>query len=732
MWTGFFAWSQFGTLQGPPSPAQVAGWIRDWSVPVLLVAVIWLLVMRNSRSEAKRFADVSRQLSDESSRLETRLTTINSELSLAREFIASQSRDLESLGRQASDRLSQNADRLQSLISENSDQVETIGKVSTAALDNMEKLRSQLPVIANSARDVTSNIGNAGRTAHVQLQELIAGFKRLNEFGQASERQVETVRNQVSATIAEFGEKAETLGKFAEERHASLVEQGEEMRLQLRQFAEAAMSANRDRLKEMSAEIESAHISIRSTEEQSIEALRSRLAQLREQADAIAESLNEGGTRSFEEFTANLAAIDEAIGVRRQSHEDQTRSIAEHGETITAHLAELDKRIGDVTAHASEAESSLRENMTGFDDRLAEGRNVLADMGSRIWELTDASVRLLELIQAGSQHSRNELPNALIDAENRLKSVENRISALQASTAEAGMLSETLDANLAASQQRVADAAREIAALQERLGENSGAFSDKLEHLRAALEDVAERSHGIAERARSELAEAVEALSQSAEAVGRAMEESSAASLAGIAEKLGNESQKAVSRALEEHGAGAAAQLEAVSLKASETSREAAIQLRDQLAMVNELAANLETRVAHARQRAEEQVDNDFSRRVALITESLNSNAIDITRALDSEVADTAWGQYLKGDRGIFTRRAVSLIAASETKPILHLYESDKEFRDHVSRYIHDFEAMLRQVLSTRDGNALGVTLLSSDMGKLYVALAQAIERLRS
>ena len=48
-----------------------------------------------------------------------------------------------------------------------------------------------------------------------------------------------------------------------------------------------------------------------------------------------------------------------------------------------------------------------------------------------------------------------------------------------------------------------------------------------------------------------------------------------------------------------------------------------------------------------------------------------------------------------------------------------------------MSRYIHDFEAMLRQVLSTRDGNALGVTLLSSDMGKLYVALAQAIERLR-
>ena len=38
---------------------------------------------------------------------------------------------------------------------------------------------------------------------------------------------------------------------------------------------------------------------------------------------------------------------------------------------------------------------------------------------------------------------------------------------------------------------------------------------------------------------------------------------------------------------------------------------------------------------------------------------------------------------------------------------------------------------MLRSMLSTRDGNALSVTILGSDMGKLYVALAQSIERFR-
>ncbi len=63
---------------------------------------------------------------------------------------------------------------------------------------------------------------------------------------------------------------------------------------------------------------------------------------------------------------------------------------------------------------------------------------------------------------------------------------------------------------------------------------------------------------------------------------------------------------------------------------------------------------------------------------------------------------------------------------------MVRLYDEDERFRDNVNRYIHDFEAMLRQILTLRDGSPLGVTLLSSDMGKLYVALAQAIERLRA
>jgi hypothetical protein len=163
-----------------------------------------------------------------------------------------------------------------------------------------------------------------------------------------------------------------------------------------------------------------------------------------------------------------------------------------------------------------------------------------------------------------------------------------------------------------------------------------------------------------------------------------------------------------------------------------EAAQKATDRLMRQMLTISETSAALEARIADAKSEVEHSDQANFARRVALLVESLNSTAIDVTKIFSNDVTDTAWASYLRGDRGIFTRRAVKLLDGTEVKEILRNYENDNEFRDQVNRYIHDFEAMLRNVLASRDGSPLGVTLLSSDNGKLYVALAQAIERLRS
>ena len=153
--------------------------------------------------------------------------------------------------------------------------------------------------------------------------------------------------------------------------------------------------------------------------------------------------------------------------------------------------------------------------------------------------------------------------------------------------------------------------------------------------------------------------------------------------------------------------------------------------LAGQVRQLTEQTAIVEARIEDERAEREDADRDNISRRVSQLIESLHSASIDITRAFAPDVADSAWAAYLKGDRGVFTRRAVRILDAGEARDVARFYDANVEFRDQVNRYIHDFEAMLRQILAQRDGSPLGVTLLSSDMGKLYVALAQAIERLR-
>lgn len=271
-----------------------------------------------------------------------------------------------------------------------------------------------------------------------------------------------------------------------------------------------------------------------------------------------------------------------------------------------------------------------------------------------------------------------------------------------------------------------------IAGFKARLAEDAEDALARLQGLRGGFARLAEESGALASGAQDELRTALETLEAAITSAFATLDQGAREKTAALAEDIGGEAVQALERALRNEAAATIGKLEQAAAHASGVGREATIQLRDQLVRVNELTGNLEQRITRARELAEEQINNDFARRMALITDSLNSAAIDITSALSTEVTDTAWDAYLKGDRGIFTRRAVRLIDNGTAKDIATLYSDDETFKGNVNRYIHDFEAMLRAMLSTRDGHALSVTVLGSEMGKLYVALAQAIQRFRS
>lgn len=778
-WTAFFGWAIWREVLAQPAPAMWAGWIMQWSVPAGLIGIVWLLAMRSSRAEAHRFAASAALLSRESAELETRLKVVNRELSLAREFLAAQSRDLEALGRIAAERISVNAAELQALITTNGAQVDAIGSASETALGNMNRLRDDLPVIANAARDVANQIGGAGRTAGEQLDLMQSGFDRLAQSGSASEAQVQALGNQVSATLGGFEDQLARIETLVAGRFAALQSEAEAYRSRLETLEADALNGLGERARltatettQLVEQLRAADISAREQlaagiahlHEQLLEKLRlvdeidrttgaaatERMGQLRseiarfetqmaerdrlfaEQIEQRQAAIETHEIQASEVLAQRLAALDDAIAQRREAQLADTAQLIAHGEDIAAKLDKLGTLLGTIGQHGDMARTSLSTGLDTLGEQLAAKRAALAETEAQLASLTESGIRLLEIIQSGARATREDLPKAITVAEASLTSVEGRADKVNQLMLRSSQQGSDLSDYLVQTRSEIDAAEVAIAGFKSRLAEQSEDALARLQGLRGGFARLAEESGTLAGDTQERLGEALGLLEAAIAQAFTTLDTGTREKAAVLAESIGGEAVQALERALRNETAATIGKLEQAAAHASGVGREATIQLRDQLVRVNELTGNLEQRVARARELAEEQVNNDFARRMALITDGLNSAAIDITGALSTEVADSAWDAYLKGDRGIFTRRAVRLIDNGTARDIAALYGDDETFKANVSRYIHDFEAMLRSMLSTRDGHVLSVTVLGSDMGKLYVALAQAIQRFRT
>lgn len=749
-WTAFFGWSHLAAMQAGALPAQWASWVVEWSVPTALVGIVWLLTMRSSQAEARRFAGVAAAMNRESASLEARLKVVNRELSLAREFLAAQARDLEALGRIAAERLSVHAGELQGLITSNGAQVEAIGTASETALGNMNRLRDDLPVIANAARDVANQIGSAGRAAEEQLTQLTGGIERLGAAGAASEAQAVRLTGQVGDALGQFEAQVTRIEGLVAQRFAALQDQAEAYRLQIAALESEALAAHKARAEAAAEETDGIAARLTEAAESAQAGFAAAIAALRSDAEQVDNHLGERHraldeliqlrqaafetheAQASEVLAQRLAALDDALAQRREAQMAEIERLVAHGETMAQQATRLGEVIAAIGASGDAVRDQLGAGITGLMQQLAEKRSALAATEGQLAQLTDSSVRLLEILQSGARTCREDLAEAIGGANAQLEGVEARADKVEAlmlrSQAAGGELSDYLLRTRA----EIEAAEVAIAGFKSRLADDSDDALARLQGLRGGFARLAEDSSTLAGETQDALRAALGQLEAAIAQTFTTLEDGTRDKTRVLAETLGSEATEILERALRNETAATLGKLEQSAAHASGVGREAAIQLRDQLVKVNELTGNLEQRIARARELAEEQVNNDFARRMALITDGLNSAAIDITNALATEVADTAWDAYLKGDRGIFTRRAVRLIDNGTAKDIAGLYSSDETFKANVARYIHDFEALLRQTLSTRDGHVLSVTMLGSDMGKLYVALAQAIQRFRT
>lgn len=514
----------------------------------------------------------------------------------------------------------------------------------------------------------------------------------------------------------------------------------------------------------LKALVETAQAGIAATSQSAITALAQDSAvveaEVRQRIEATIARARDSVTRTDEDLARQSEALAALIAQSRESigniGSETVGSLSDHMGEIESRLHQINDLVegqrtlvsglhatlDDAIESAQSRFSAFEESAISRNQRLMEALarltaetqridNALAEGGVTAEKLIGSAETLLVALDSSVRELDETFPAALQRFDTRMETSRVLLESASPEMERLEAISEALVGRTQEAEEMLRGQGRRLTEWLESTQSGVDANRELVERLRAALDAAHQDATRITEGAGPLLVTALlrvkdtadQAAERARQALGRAIPEA--------AQSLADASEEALQRAL---GEKVTAQIEMVAKVAEEAVRaahQASDRLTRQLLTIADTSASVEARIDEAARAAEDRDRDNFARRSALLIESLNSTSIDVAKILSNDITDSAWSSYLKGDRGVFTRRAVKLLDAGESREIALHYDNDAEFRDHVNRYIHDFESMLRIILSARDGNALGVAILSSDMGKLYVALAQAIERLR-
>lgn len=683
--------------------ADVITLIRDTSPPLILIALGYLLVVRASRGEAARFARVSEDLRAEQSRLDATLVSVSTRIDDERLAIAEQTDRLMTIGEDAAGRLRSIAEKLKGDIDHAARDAEQLRGSSQAARSDMTALLADLPRARAQTVEMIAELESAGLTAHERAGALDAQISALVARGREADEVAGGAAQKLAAHLARVEGVSETAG-------ARLVGAAETMTsaidAALGRAAEASDAARQGmeaQAAAMRALVDQSEAVLARTGTEASEAIARRIDELTDRMEAL------GAMLVDHEATSTKLVSDISTGIDRI--DDRFATIDAGAD---ARNERLSTALGSLATHADTLAAALDRGGTSADTMIAKTETLMTALDATVREIDETLPAAFGRLDGTVESSSGKIASVAPE----IASIEREASA-------------ALDRLLAA-EKLLADQRAALeglgTALDSRLSQARNAAKD----LVSTVEGADNRARALADSAGTTLIDAMVRVRETAMTAAERAREALAAIVPDSAERLSTAVKEAFGNSVTQQIDTQISQLAATAEQSVSAANAASDRLMRQMLTIAETSAQVEARIFEAHAEMEEADRDNFTRRVALLIESLNSTAIDVTKLFSNDVTDSAWNAYLKGDRGVFTRRAVRLLDAGEVREILRHYNDDPEFHDQVNRYVHDFESMLRNVLATKAGSALSVTLLSSDMGKLYVALAQAIERLRA
>jgi predicted nucleic acid-binding Zn-ribbon protein len=703
LWLGYSAWSAGRTLAGQPlSSPLIAEWIALAAGPLALLGLAWLVFGRTRRREAERFTRSVVTMRHEARSLEALLEVLSQRITDSRTELTMISQHLMQVGDEATGKLGGITREFDSSTEKLRRHGEALDRAAEAARTDIAVLLDDLPRAEQTARAVADQLRAIGGESTEKTAAFSRQISDLAERAQSADQIVAQATDRLGSRLAEI-EQAGT---------AAAARVGE---------AESAYSTTLDALLDRtSATLEQ----IRS----GIDVQAAAVTALVAQASA---GIGKAGAESAESLAANIdhasSSLEGLSGRVAEQDRASQRMIAE----IERGLSMIDERFTELAANGDERANRFLESLTRARIELDSLGAQASGQDDAIGSLADRTSALRDSIERLAGEVRDNIGVAIGEAED---STTRLTEAAAAAKPEIGWLRDTsaeAGERIAATGAQLAEQRERFAALIAGVDQGVEDAQSKLAELASTLVQVEREAATLSSETGPALVASLVQVKEAASHAAERARETISAIIPESAGKLSNEAAAALERVIRESIEDRLRDLEGVAARAVDSARAASDRLTHQMITIGQTAAALE---AHIEQTSKEQREKDsevFAKRVSLLIDSMHSAAIDVGKIMADEIDDKAWSAYLKGNRGVFTSRAVRLIGGSETRAIRAHYESDPEFQRSVNRYVHDFEAMLRRVLAERDGGIIAVTLMSSDMGKLYAALAQAIDRRR-
>ncbi len=700
LWLAYAAWSAGRSLIGQPlsSPAT-AQWIAIVAGPLALLGLAWLMFGRTRRKESERFTRSVVAMRNEARSLEALLEVLSQRIFDSRSELTMISQHLMQLGDDATTKLG----GITSEFNASSDKLirhgEALDRAAETARTDIAVLLEDLPRAEAAARSVAEQLRSVGGESAQKTATFTEQVNELAARTQEADRIIAEASDRISARLAEI----EQAGSAA----ATRVDE-----------AESSFSGTLGALLERtSATLEN----IRS----GIDAQAAAVAALVEQASA---GLGKTGTDAAETLASNIHHANTSLEVLAMRVADQESASKRMMAEIERGLALIDQRFSELSANGDARAHHFLDSLTRARTELDTLAANASAQDDAIGSIAERTIALRETISRLAEEIRESVAPALGEAQGN---ADRLATAAEAVKPEIGWIRDAAteaSERLTLSGTKISQEQDRLAALLAAVDEGVGSAEAKLGALSSAIAAAQTEANSLSADTGPAL---VAAMVQVKEAAGHAADrarEAIEAMIPATAEKLSDETRQALEKVIRESVEERLRDVEAVAARAVEAARTASDRLTQQMLSIGQSAAALEAHIEETNKHHREKDSEAFARRVALLIDSMNSAAIDVGKILADEIDDKAWDSYLKGNRGVFTRRAVRLLGGTENRQIRTQYELDLEFQRSVKSYVHDFEAMLRRVLAERDGGIMAVTLMSSDTGKLYAALAPAVE----